>query len=544
MMSMFRGLLLTAAACSLSMSAAVGYAEELLPPDRPIEQVVDHYIDALLNQRNVTPAPQARDGAVIRRTMLDLAGRVPTMAEAQAYVESTDPNKRMQLVDRLLGMPEFALHLRNELDLMLAGSERMDASWRDYLLTACQENRPWDVMFREMMLSEETKDSPGALAYLRSRAKDMDRLTGDTSSIFFGVDITCAKCHDHPLVPDWLQDHYFGFQSFFSRTYLTKANFVAESDEGEVKFKTTSGETKSAQLMFLTGTVIPEPESPKRSDEEKKKIKEQLDELDKQKLPHPAPEYSRRAALVELVFKPGEREFFAKSAVNRVWHRLFGWGLVNPVEQMHSGNPPSHPELLDWLARDFVEHGYDLKRLIRGLVLSQAYSRSSVWEDGERPYRDLFAVANVKPLTPRQLGLSLEIAILSPPTIPASTDPKWESFVVDREKRTGRFTTWVEAPSEDFQVSVSEALLFSNAAEIERDYLGTGNNRLVTYLAELEDRDSALHAAGWSLFSRPLEPEELQLLRDYLAKREDRLVEAWQQVVWALMTSPEFRFNH
>jgi len=544
MLRAFRGLLLCAAACGMLGLAATASAEELLPADRPIPAAVDHYIDALLTERGVKPADQASDSTVIRRITLDLAGRIPTAAEAKAYVESSDPNKRVQLVDRLLGLPEFALHQRNEMDQFLAGSDRMDAAWRDYLLAACQENRPWDVMFREMMLSEETKDSPGALGYLRSRAKDADRLTGDTSAIFFGVDITCAKCHDHPLVPDWLQDHYFGFQSFFSRTHLTKANFVAESDEGEVKFKTTSGETKSAQLMFLTGTVVSEPEPPKRSDEEKKKLKEELAKLDEQKLPHPAPEYSRRAALVELALQPGERDFFARAAVNRVWHRLFGWGLVNPIDQMHSGNPPTHPELLDWLARDFIEHGYDLKRLIRGLALSQAYSRSSLWLDGERPNQDLFAVANVKPLTPRQLGVSLELASRNQSVMPVAGDEKWQSFISGRESRAGRFTNWVEAPTNDFQVSVTEALYFSNNAEIVNEFLSSSNERLLSQLINTENREAALQTAAWNVLSRPLDQEELDLFQGYMAKREDRLPDAWQQVLWALVTSPEFRFNH
>lgn len=544
MLRAFQRILLCAAACGMWGIAAAAPAEDLLPADRSIPEVVDHYIDAELQKREVKPAAQASDNEIIRRITLDLAGRIPTVAEAQAYVQSSDPKKREQLVDRLLGLPDFALHHRNELDQLLAGNDRMEGSWRDYLLTACQENRPWDVMFREMMLSEEGQTSPGALGYLKSRAKDLDRMTGDTSSIFFGVDITCAKCHDHPLVSDWLQDHYFGLQSFFSRTYLTKANFVAESDEGDVKFKTTAGETKSAQLMFLTGTVVTEPAPPQRTDEEKKQRKEELAKLDEQKQPHPAPQYSRRAALVDLALQPGERDFFARAAVNRVWHRLFGWGLVNPVDQMHSGNPPMHPELLEWLARDFIEHGYDLKRLIRGLVLSQAYSRSSVWLEGERPDRDLFAVANVKPLTPRQLGVSLDLASRNQAAMPVAGDEKWKDFITGRESRAGRFTTWVEVPNEDFQVSVTEALYFSNNAEIVNEFLSTANDRLLSQLPGQEDREAALQAAAWNTLSRPFDAEELQLLKNYLAQREENLAAAWQQVLWALITSPEFRFNH
>ena len=112
-----------------------------------------------------------------------------------------------------------------------------------------------------------------------------------------------------------------------------------------------------------------------------------------------------------MSLQPDQREFFARALVNRTWYRLFGYGLVMPLDQMHSENPPSHPELLAWLARDTAEHGYDLRRLIRGLVLSKAYARSSRWESEEdAPQARLFAVARLRPLTPMQLALSLRVA--------------------------------------------------------------------------------------------------------------------------------------
>ncbi len=104
--------------------------------------------------------------------------------------------------------------------------------------------------------------------------------------------------------------------------------------------------------------------------------------------------------------------------MNRIWHRLFGQGLVMPLDQMHSANPPSHPELLAWLARDLADHGYDLKRLIRGLVLSRAYARGSRWEGSEPPRPSLFAVALVRPLTPMQLATSLRLATVDPASSP------------------------------------------------------------------------------------------------------------------------------
>jgi hypothetical protein len=178
------------------------------------------------------------------------------------------------------------------------------------------------------------------------------------------------------------------------------------------------------------------------------------------------------------------------------------------------------------------------------VVLSQTYGRTSVWEHGERPYADLFAVAVVKPLTPRQLGMSLSFATTSPDTFAADPKPVWPTLVKSHESRVESIASNLEAPSEDFQVSVSEALLFSNSDRIAADYLGSSKDKLLSYLQSQTDRTQALQAAAWNVLSRPFDEQELQLLNDYLAEREDRLAEGWKQVLWALITGPEFRFNH
>src|SRR5262249_15616261 len=136
----------------------------------------------------------------------------------------------------------------------------------------------------------------------------------------------------------------------------------------------------------------------------------------------PPPAFSARAQLVETALQPGERDYFARSIVNRLWHRYFGYGLVMPIDQMHSANQPSHPELLDWLARDTIAASYDLKRLTRGLVLSKAYARSSCWVGDNPPKANLFALARVRPLTPTQLAMSLRMATSDPLSL--TSNPK------------------------------------------------------------------------------------------------------------------------
>src|SRR5262249_26787208 len=132
--------------------------------------------------------------------------------------------------------------------------------------------------------------------------------------------------------------------------------------------------------------------------------------------------FSARAKLVELALEPGDREYFSKAIVNRIWHRLFGYGLVMPLDQMHSANPASHPELLSWLARDVAAGGYDLRRIVRGLVWRGAYAGTSRWAAGEAPRPALFAVALVRPLTPAQLATSLRLATADPASLPVDYD--------------------------------------------------------------------------------------------------------------------------
>jgi len=541
------GFLLSSLLLFLSSWSAPVQGAELLPPDRPIEEVIDYYINSQLASEEITPAPRAADATLIRRLTLDLAGRIPTLAEAQAFVKSTADDRTVQLVERLLASPDYPLHQRNEFDTLLLPNTN-DNAWRDYLLEAFRENRPWDQLFRELMLTEETDEkNRAALAFLKKRAKDLDDLTNDTSSLFFGVSINCAKCHDHPLVLDWTQDHYYGMSSFFNRTYLNKRNQLGERDEGLVKFTTTEGEEKQAQLMFLTGAVVDEPPPPQISEEERKELekKRKEDENQKEGPPPPAPAFSRRAKLVELALRSEDNYFFSRSIVNRIWARLMGYGLVMPLDQMHSQNPPSHPELLDWLARDLVTNGYDLRRLIRGIVLSEAYARSSRWEHGDPPSEKLFAVALPRPLTPRQFSLSLHFAAQNPDQFPLDMKAEeWAKRRDDFDRRSAGFANRLEVPNENFQVSVSEALLFSNSPSVQNDFLGEGNDRLVGKLKSLADHNEQIQTAFWAILSRSPEPEELETLHQYLTAREDRPAAALQQMVWALMTSSEARFNY
>jgi hypothetical protein len=532
--------------------AGPAWADDLLPANRPIPEAIDHYIDARLADEKVKPAGPAADAALLRRLTLDLVGRIPTAAEASAYLASNDPAKKVKLVDRLMASPGYARHQVNEFDTMLSivrGRRGGGSNLREYLGRAFKENRSWDRMFRDLVLADEKEPvQKGAAQFLKGRIKDLDRLTTDVSVLFFGVNISCAQCHDHPLVADWKQDHYYGLKSFFSRTYEA-GPFLGERDVGLVQFKTTKAVTKTARLMFLTGKVV-EDGAPKLTAAQIKALKEAEKKRPKRrkqpntgKQPDP-PKFSARLALANLALEPGQRDFFARSIVNRLFHRHFGLGLVSPIDQMHSANEPSHPELLAWLARDTAEHGYDLRRLTRGLVLSRAYARSSRWEGTRWPSQNLFAVARVRALTPAQLATSFRLALAAPEQLAGSLKPaELERRLEGYENSARGYADMVEQPRDDFQIGVGEALLFSNSPRVQNELKAAHGDRLLGRMAGCKTPEEAVDLAVRNVLSRPADAEEKQIMAAYLARRKDRLAEAHRQLVWALLCCAEFRFN-
>ena len=263
--------------------------------------------------------------------------------------------------------------------------------------------------------------------------------------------------------------------------------------------------------------------------------------------PPSRPDFSPRTKLVELALQPDNEQMLARNIVNRVWAMFLGRGLVHPLDQMHSANPASHPDLLEWLTRDLIAHKYELRRLVKGIVLSETYARSSQWDAStEPPAADHFAVALVRPLSPRQYALSLQIATESSENLAAqmADAEKWLKRREELDRQVEGVANQFELPGENFQVGVDEALLFANSPQFTDNYLRDGNDRLVGVLNQQTDRAARINSAYWSILSRNPSPEEVATCEQYLAKRDADPLAATKQMVWALLTSPELRFNH
>lgn len=531
------------------MFVGTGFADELLPATQAVNAAIDHYVSLPLQALGVSPAAPADDATFIRRVTLDLCGRIPTVAETTNYVESKAPDKRAQLLDRLMSAPAFVRYQAAEFDVMLmqgASSGRgKGGSLRDYLERALAANRPWSEIFRDLILpNDEDAVKKGAGEFLRPRLTDVDKLTTEVSVLFFGVNVSCARCHDHPHVIDWKQEHFFGMKSFFSRTF-DNGGFLAEREFGQVKFQTTKGQNKDARMMFLTGKVIDAPGMKDPTKDDEKKEKERFDEFKKKKQAPPPPKFSARAAFVEMALQPEQRSFLAKAVVNRLWQRFFGLGLVNPVDQMHAENAPSHPALLDWLARDLIAHNYDLRRLTRGIVSSATYGRSSRWDGpGEPPASKLIAVARVRPLTPMQLATSLKIATSAATSFANLQPAEFDRKIEQLEAGARGIANLFEYPGDDFQIGVNEALLFSNSDRIQKDLFTDSADRLLGKMKSVKETQALVDLAVRTVLCRPPSNTESAALAAFLAKRADRPAEAQKQLVWALLTTTEFRFNY
>ncbi|MFM8270734.1 MAG: DUF1549 domain-containing protein [Gemmata sp.] len=530
---------------AVGVTANTTTGADLLPADRPVPDVIDHHVDLQLQKAKVAPAPQADDATFVRRLYLDLAGRIPTPAEAREYIDSTDPKKREKLVAELVASPEFIRHNANEFDAFLRNDNGDGGSVRPYLIAAFKENRSWDRMFRDLLGAAEAPHPAKPEQYVLRRLKDRDALTRDVSSVFFGLNISCAQCHNHPYIESLTQDYFFGMREFFAASYDFQGNLLDRRLVKPAEFKPKTGAARPAKLLFLNGQTVeregePAADLAKAIQEESKAIEQLGKAYAKDKVLPPQAKFRAREKLADLALKPENRDLFARAMVNRLWYRFYGYGLVMRVDQMHANNPASHPELLDWLTRDFVAHGYDLKRLIAGLVSAKAYARSSEWKGTPVPALELFAVASVRPLTPAQWATSFQLANNPAQIGRDKTFEAREKALIALETAAKPLENLIQYPRDDMPIPVTESMRLSNDLGLNK----TIGAQLLPTLKKATDRKAQITEAVWAVLSRPQSADEYELFESYLERRKERPDAALQQLVWALLNSPEFRFNH
>lgn len=316
---------------------------------------IDRAVANRLKALHIAPGKRADDLAFIRRVTLDLTGALPAPNEARAFAADRDPRKRAKLVDYLMQRPEFIdfwTYKWSDMFRVNRGTLKDKGMWAyySYLHDCVRDNKPWDQICREVLTSRGNTFLDGPSNYFRTALKP-EELAENVSQGFLGIRVQCAKCHNHPL-EKWTQNEYYGMANLFARVKYKADLSIYVNDEMTV-YNTSSGDLIQPRL----GRPVPPkplggPQMPSSSHME------------------------RRQYFADWLTRP-DNWYFSHSIVNRVWAHFMGRGLVEPVDDMRETNPASNPELFDALADDFVKHRFDLRHLMRRIVTSETYQLSS-----------------------------------------------------------------------------------------------------------------------------------------------------------------------
>jgi hypothetical protein len=508
------------------------------------------------------------DAEFLRRVSLDLSGTVPSSEVTRKFIADTTGDKRTQLVDNMLASPKWASRMADLFHVVLMERRGDDADWRAWLEQSFAANKPWNQLVYQVLNADADDEENRAAAYFMSKRLDKygqnpvdyPGLVRDIGRMFLGQDLQCAECHDHLFIDDYKQLDFQGLFAVYRNTFVRRdVKFPAVGEKAmtvPIEFVSVFDPTQRKTGPRIPGGssfTIPEPK-PLESPAPKKK----------QPVP-PRPEWSAVELLARELTRPENRQF-ARTAVNRIWYVLHGRGLIHPVDLDHSGNPPSHPQLVDLLTDEFIAHDYDVKWLMREIVLSQTWQRSSRLPEGvDTPKPDRFLVAIERPLMAEQLLASVIQATesaesLKPetatPTEPTSNSNKTatdESNLDDgseaptlAELKTafaGAFANEAREPEGEFKATVKGALFWRNSAEVQK-LLHRRPGNLIDRLMKIEQLDSLIEELYLAVLSRFPSPDETTVMTSFINSADVERETAIRDAAWALLTSVEFSVNH
>jgi hypothetical protein len=386
-----------------------------------VAAAIDRALDKRLVQEKIPASPVASDAEFLRRAYLDLTGRVPTAEQAIAFLDSKAPDKRPKLIDELLASPNYGTHfgtIWSDLIVKRDDNNRLlnTTAFKKWLGDSFNENRGWDQIVHAMLTASGTVEENAAATFFVAH-RDMNALVpskvvGTTANLFMGIQLHCAECHNHAFIRDWKQTDFWGVAAFFNQTRSTggrqgQQNTPISISEGAAPAGGRRPGFGGFGRPSVTGAKIeiPDATDPRRRTGKVVAAKFFLDE--EPKLGNTGP---YRPVFADWLVS-AENKYFAPAAVNRMWAHLFARGFVNPLDDMHEGNPASHPELLQLLADEFRASGFDLKHLIRVVCNSQAYQRTSKPVNGNEEDAQLFSRQTVKIMHPEVLYDSLCTAL-------------------------------------------------------------------------------------------------------------------------------------
>ncbi len=492
--------------------------------DEPLHRRIDTLIGNAGTGHKV--AELTSDAEFLRRVSLDLTGEIPSAGEVRSFLPDGDPDKRAKVIDRLLASPSHVRRMTELFHVVLMERRGDNPDWERFLRSSFEANRPWDEMVRRMLHPDpEDEATRGSAFFLTKRLEnygqnpvDYPGLTRDVSRLFLGQDLQCAQCHNHLFVDDYKQKDFQGLLVVFQ-------NLSVRSD---AKFPAVKEKPVSKKLEFVS-VFDPTPMSTGP------RVPGGI-EFDPAAGPG-EPKPSSLRLFAEQLPTAGN-PLFVRNSVNRIWFLMMGRGLVHPLDLHHGGNPPSHPELLDLLAAEFVSHQFDIRWLLRELALTRTYQRAGALPDGgPLPPEDRFLVAIEKRLSAEQLLWSVLRG-----TGATGLEQKPEEVAALRKKFVDQFANQAREPEDEVAFSVKGTLFLMNDPLLAR-LLTEGDQALVTRALRLPTTGEIVEELTLSLLSRLPSADEKAAMTAWIEKGTDRK-RAVTHLAWAMLTSMEFSVNH
>src|SRR5579883_1588634 len=484
--------------------------------------VIDKPVIEKLNRLKITPSEIAGDEEFLRRVYLDLIGLQPKPDEVRAFLADKDPKKREKLIDALFERPEFVDHWSLKWGDLLQNSRNSVSSpamfqFREFIRSAMAENMPMDKFARHLLTAKGGFSDDPASVYL-TISKDTNDTIERVTQVFCGVRMLCARCHSHPM-ENWTQADYYGLASFFTQV----------SARQDSRFPTL-GNTKFISLNASAGSATNprtgQAQPPRYLGGEEPKLEAGSD---------------RRVAYAKWL-TDAKNPFFARGIVNRYWSYFFHRGIIDPVDDIRSTNPPINPALLDALTEDFVKSGYDTRHLMRLIVTSQTYQRSSTPTASNRSDDQNFSHAIPRRVPAEALLDSLVQATGVTEALPNGfraaqlPDASVENPFLKLFGKPQRMDAC--ECERDNGSNMLQALHFLNGKSILGRVRNPSARPAVLMQKKMTDEELVKELYLWSLARFP-NAKELELGVDFLKASDTRAAGA-QDLMWALLNSKDF----
>ena len=493
---------------------------------------IDRLIDAKLERLKIQPSPAVDDAGFLRRVSLDLTGQLPDPNEVRAFLADTANSKlkRSRMIDKLIASSAFVDHWTLKWgDLLQANrkylGEKGVYAFDEWIRESIAANKPYDKMANELLSSGGSSyESPAANFFRVTR--DPKPTMEKTTQVFLGVRMVCAQCHDHPF-EKWTQNQYYEMAAFYSALGLRPGYEVGEEIVYNLREDYEMKHPKDGRVMKPNFMVAASYGSTG---------------------PVPA-DGGRRMALAAWVTSR-DNPFFAKSAANRIWSYFFGRGIIDPVDDIRASNPPSNPALLDAMTKDFVDHGFDLRQLMRTITNSRTYQASLATNEWNANDTENFSHAVPRRLSAEELADALTLATGVKPNFPEVPPDTRAQQLPDPHVGKDGFLDLFGRPSRESScecdrrsdLSLPQALNLVNGTTIS-DAVAEGNGRIAkAILGGKPDRDllEEMYLATFSRFPTPAELDSgLKYLRSGSMGRAARA----QDLLWALVNSKPFLYN-